>query len=257
MFGAAGGTGLGRDPDRACARRGTSSRSSATKRRPSYCRGLGAELTVDHHHESVGDRLRELTGRARDRSDLRPRRRHARARRAQRASPTRAACSRLDSRAVSRRIRAARDVLRLNCSIVGVFTGAYDRAALDGVFAELMRTRAARGDRREFDDRRALRGPPGRRSNGSLGATPWARSSSSPEPKSGFFALRRAPGAWHHYADTTPTNGGPVMPDKPSYLGLLNARLERRDPRPLLPQRVGRGHPRPRRPSRAPHRGGA
>ena len=28
-------------------------------------------------------------------------------------------------------------MLRRNCSIVGVFTGAYDRAALDVVFAEL------------------------------------------------------------------------------------------------------------------------
>ena len=28
-------------------------------------------------------------------------------------------------------------MLRPNCSIVGVFTGAYDRAALDGVFAHL------------------------------------------------------------------------------------------------------------------------
>ena len=32
---------------------------------------------------------------------------------------------------------SARDVLRPNCSIVGVFTGAYDRAALDTVFAHL------------------------------------------------------------------------------------------------------------------------
>ena len=32
---------------------------------------------------------------------------------------------------------SSRDVLRRNCSIVGVYTGAYDRAALDLVFAEL------------------------------------------------------------------------------------------------------------------------
>src|SRR5207249_3047003 len=33
---------------------------------------------------------------------------------------------------------SSRDVLRRNCSIVGVFTGAYDRAALEPVYEELV-----------------------------------------------------------------------------------------------------------------------
>ena len=47
-----------------------------------YCRGLGAEDTIDHRLERVGDRLREITGGTRRRPRLRPRRRHPGARRA-------------------------------------------------------------------------------------------------------------------------------------------------------------------------------
>ena len=101
-----------------------------------YCRDLGADATIDHRDESVGDRLRELTGG--DGVDLiyDP----------VGGTPARDA---LGGIANEGRLLAvgfasgesthpsSRDVLRRNCSIVGVYTGAYDRAALDGVFSEL------------------------------------------------------------------------------------------------------------------------
>lgn len=101
-----------------------------------YCRGLGAEVTVDHRTESVGDRLRELTGGHGVDLIYDP----------VGGTPARDA---LQGIANEGRLLAvgfasgeavhpsARDVLRRNCSIVGVYTGAYDRAALDPVFAEL------------------------------------------------------------------------------------------------------------------------
>jgi NADPH:quinone reductase len=102
-----------------------------------YCRALGAELTVDHRHESVGERLRELTS----------------ARGVDLIYDPVGGTPALDAvRGIANEGRllavgfasgesthpSSRDILRLNCSIVGVFTGAYDRAALDVVFADLM-----------------------------------------------------------------------------------------------------------------------
>ena len=101
-----------------------------------YCRGLGAEATIDHREESVGDRLRELTGGHGADLIYDP----------VGGTPARDA---LEGIANEGRLLAvgfasgetthpsSRDVLRPNCSIVGVYTGAYDRAALDGVFADL------------------------------------------------------------------------------------------------------------------------
>ncbi len=101
-----------------------------------YCRGLGAEYTVDHHTEPVGDRLREITGG--HGADLvydpvggTP---------AIDSIPGIANEGRLLAVGFASgesRHPSARDVLRPNCSIVGVFTGAYDRTALEGVFARL------------------------------------------------------------------------------------------------------------------------
>jgi len=101
-----------------------------------YCRALGAEHTVDHRNESVGARLRELTaGRGVD-LVYDP------------VGGTPAIDSIKGIASEGRLLSvgfasgesihpSARDVLRPNCSIVGVFTGAYDRAALDGVFEHL------------------------------------------------------------------------------------------------------------------------
>ncbi len=101
-----------------------------------YCRGLGADATVDHRDESVGDRLRELTGGHGADLIYDP----------VGGTPARDA---LEGIANEGRLLAvgfasgesthpsSRDVLRRNCSIVGVFTGAYDRPALDNVFADL------------------------------------------------------------------------------------------------------------------------
>ena len=103
-----------------------------------YCRGLGAEHTIDHREESVGERLLEITdGHGADLV----------------YDPVGGtpALDALAGIANEGRLLAvgfasgesthpsARDVLRRNCSIVGVYTGAYDRAALDGVFANLGR----------------------------------------------------------------------------------------------------------------------
>jgi NADPH2:quinone reductase len=102
-----------------------------------YCRALGAEATIDHRDESVGDRLRELTGGHGADLIYDP----------VGGTP---ALHALHGIASEGRLLAigfaggesvqpsSRDVLRRNCSIVGVFTGAYDRAALDVVFAELV-----------------------------------------------------------------------------------------------------------------------
>lgn len=101
-----------------------------------YCRALGAEATIDHRDENVGDRLRELTGGHGADVIYDP----------VGGTPARDA---LHGIANEGRLLAvgfasgestqpsSRDVLRRNCSIVGVYTGAYDRAALDDVFAEL------------------------------------------------------------------------------------------------------------------------
>jgi NADPH:quinone reductase len=101
-----------------------------------YCRGLGAEFTVDHRAESVGERLREITGG--HGADL--------------VYDPVGGTPAIDSiKGIANEGRllavgfasgesthpSARDVLRPNVSIVGVFTGAYDRAALDTVFAHL------------------------------------------------------------------------------------------------------------------------
>lgn len=102
-----------------------------------YCRALGAEAAIDHRDESVGDRLRELTGGHGADLIYDP----------VGGTPARDA---LHGIANEGRLLAvgfasgesihpsSRDVLQRNCSIVGVFTGAYDRAALDVVLAELV-----------------------------------------------------------------------------------------------------------------------
>jgi NADPH2:quinone reductase len=109
-----------------------------------YCRGLGAEYTIDHRVERVGDRMREISeGHGADLV----------------YDPVGGtpALDALEGIANEGRLLAvgfasgesthpsARDVLRRNCSIVGVYTGAYNRAALDGVFADLGRL-VQRGD---------------------------------------------------------------------------------------------------------------
>ena len=101
-----------------------------------YCRGLGAEYAIDHRHESVGDRVRAITdGHGADLI----------------YDPVGGtpAIDALKGIANEGRLLAvgfasgesihpsSRDVLRPNCSIVGVYTGAYDRTALDGVFGHL------------------------------------------------------------------------------------------------------------------------
>ncbi len=102
-----------------------------------YCRELGAQATVDHRDGSVGDRLRDLTGG--HGADLI-------------YDPVGGAPARDALHGIANEGRllavgfasgestqpSSRDVLRRNCSIVGVFTGAYDRAALDVVFADLV-----------------------------------------------------------------------------------------------------------------------
>jgi NADPH:quinone reductase len=101
-----------------------------------YCRRLGAEATVDHREESVGDRLLELTGGHGANLIYDP----------VGGTPARDALTGVANEGRLLTVGFAsgesthpssRDVLRRNCSIVGVFTGAYDRAALDGVFADL------------------------------------------------------------------------------------------------------------------------
>jgi len=101
-----------------------------------YCRALGAEATIDHREVSVGDRLREITGGHGADLIYDP----------VGGTP---AIDALEGIANEGRLLAvgfasgesrhpsSREVLRPNCSIVGVFTGAYDRAALDGVFEHL------------------------------------------------------------------------------------------------------------------------
>ncbi|HXY95157.1 MAG TPA: NADPH:quinone oxidoreductase family protein, partial [Acidimicrobiia bacterium] len=102
-----------------------------------YCRALGVESTVDHHTEDVGMRLRELT--AGHGADVI-------------YDPVGGtpALDALGGIANEGRLLAigfasgetthpsARDILRRNCSIVGVFTGAYDRAALESVHGHLV-----------------------------------------------------------------------------------------------------------------------
>ena len=101
-----------------------------------------------------------------------------------------------------------RDVLRPNCSIVGVFTGAYDRAALEGVFARLGELvqhggiGAGSSTITRFDDLPVAldRWP---------GATQWERSSSSPEPvEPGSLHCERAPGR------VSRQNGPDMPPDR-------------------------------------------
>jgi NADPH:quinone reductase len=103
-----------------------------------YCRELGAEATIDHGSESVPERLRELTaGRGVD-VVYDP----------VGGAPARDALGGIanEGRLLSVGFASggdvqpsSRDVLRRNCSIVGVFTGAYSRAALKGVYDELAR----------------------------------------------------------------------------------------------------------------------
>ena len=126
-----------------------------------YCRGLGAEATIDHQEESVGDRLRELTGGHGADLIYDP----------VGGTPARDA---LVGIANEGRLLAvgfasgetthpsSRDILRRNCSIVGVYTGAYDRAALDGVFAELGDLVQRGDDRGGLRDGRIFRRAPDR-----------------------------------------------------------------------------------------------
>ncbi|MEX0948667.1 MAG: NADPH:quinone oxidoreductase family protein [Acidimicrobiia bacterium] len=102
-----------------------------------YCRALGAEATIDHGDESVGDRLRDLTGGHGADLIYDP----------VGGTPARDALQGIANEGRMLAVGFAsgesihpssRDILRRNCSIVGVFTGAYDRAALDVVFAELV-----------------------------------------------------------------------------------------------------------------------
>ena len=108
-----------------------------------YCRGLGADDTIDHRTEDVAARLRELTGGRGADLVYDP----------VGGTPARDV---LGGVANEGRLLAvgfasgetthpsSRDILRRNCSIVGVYTGAYDRAALDAVYdtlADLVRRR--------------------------------------------------------------------------------------------------------------------
>src|SRR5262245_43044548 len=98
-----------------------------------YCRALGADATIDHRNESVPDRLRTLTGGRGVDVIYDP----------VGGTPARDALGGIanEGRLLSVGFASgeasqpsARDVLRRNCSIVGVYTGAYDRAALQSVF---------------------------------------------------------------------------------------------------------------------------
>ncbi len=108
-----------------------------------YCRGLGADDTIDHRTEDVAARLRELTGGRGADLVYDP----------VGGTPARDV---LGGIANEGRLLAvgfasgetthpsSRDILRRNCSIVGVYTGAYDRATLDAVYdtlADLVRRR--------------------------------------------------------------------------------------------------------------------
>jgi NADPH:quinone reductase len=102
-----------------------------------YCTRLGAEATIVHGEHSVPDRLLELTdGRGVD-LIYDP----------VGGTPAREALGAIASEGRLLAIGFAsgdpahpnsRDILRRNCSIVGVFTGAYPRAALDDVHRQLV-----------------------------------------------------------------------------------------------------------------------
>jgi NADPH2:quinone reductase len=103
-----------------------------------YCRELGAEATIDHGRESVPERLREITAGSGVDVIYDP----------VGGAPARDALGGIanEGRLLSVGFASggdvqpsSRDVLRRNCSIVGVFTGAYGRAALEAVYDELTR----------------------------------------------------------------------------------------------------------------------
>lgn len=109
--------------------------SSEEKER--YCRGLGADDTVDHREEDVAERLREITGGRGVDLVYDP----------VGGTPARDA---LGGIANEGRLLAvgfasgetthpsSRDILRRNCSIVGVYAGAYARAALEEMYGALV-----------------------------------------------------------------------------------------------------------------------
>jgi len=103
-----------------------------------YCRDLGAEATIDHARESVPERLRELTEGRGVNVVYDP----------VGGGPAREVLGGIanEGRLLSVGFASggdaqpsSRDVLRRNCSIVGVFTGAYGRTALEAVYGELAR----------------------------------------------------------------------------------------------------------------------
>jgi NADPH2:quinone reductase len=101
-----------------------------------YCRGLGADDTIDHHEEDVAERLLELTdGHGAD-LIYDP----------VGGTPARDAVGGIANEGRLLAVGFAsgeslhpssRDILRRNCSIVGVYTGAYDRAELERVYDRL------------------------------------------------------------------------------------------------------------------------
>jgi NADPH:quinone reductase len=135
VLGAAGGTGSAAiQLGRALGAHVIAVVSSEEKAR--YCRGLGADDTIDHREEDVAERLRELTrGRGADLV----------------YDPVGGtpALDALGGIANEGRLLAvgfasgeathpsSRDILRRNCSIVGVYTGAYGRAALEEIYGAL------------------------------------------------------------------------------------------------------------------------
>lgn len=101
-----------------------------------HCRALGAEFVVDHRVEAVADRLLDLTdGRGVDAVydpvGGEP------AREALRGVASEGRLLAIGFASGDGTQPSSRDVLRRNASIVGVFTGAYDRPALESVLAEL------------------------------------------------------------------------------------------------------------------------
>jgi NADPH2:quinone reductase len=108
-----------------------------------YCRGLGADDTVDHHEEDVARRLLELTGGRGADLIYDP----------VGGTPARDAIGGIANEGRLLAVGFAsgesthpssRDILRRNCSIVGVYTGAYNRSELERVYdtlADLVRRR--------------------------------------------------------------------------------------------------------------------